>query len=166
MKIDDDHMYYGAALLQIAEDRRFTAINPLVVGGIVFENFFRINDNIIVSPKYCIKPKKPHSEYQFGFSFDNIESIKEIKKTQGNIFFALVCVEDRQICCLSSEELFRLIEQRIEKKGNQEDKYIVLVTVKAGESMRVYLNAPGVKNTICGSRIVVPRNRFPAAIFD
>ena len=34
MKIRDDHMFHGAALIQIAEHPRFTAINSLVVGKI------------------------------------------------------------------------------------------------------------------------------------
>ena len=33
MKIDDDHMYHGAVLLQIAEHPRFTAINTIELSG-------------------------------------------------------------------------------------------------------------------------------------
>ena len=33
MNIKDDHFYHGAALIQIAEDKRFTAINALKVKG-------------------------------------------------------------------------------------------------------------------------------------
>ena len=29
MKIEINHMYHGAALIQVAEDKRFTAINHL-----------------------------------------------------------------------------------------------------------------------------------------
>ena len=29
MKVEDKHLYHGAAVMQIAEDENFTAINPL-----------------------------------------------------------------------------------------------------------------------------------------
>ncbi len=34
MTIHDDHMYHGAALIQIAEHPQFTAINSLKLGGV------------------------------------------------------------------------------------------------------------------------------------
>jgi hypothetical protein len=46
-----------------------------------------------------------------------------------------------------------------------EDSYTVLVTVPPGKSCRVYMNAPGERKKMLGETIV-PRNRFPNAIFD
>ena len=45
MKISDDHLYHGSALLQIAEDPRFTAINSIEVSGKKSRSAYRINDS-------------------------------------------------------------------------------------------------------------------------
>ena len=56
MKIADDHMYHGAALLQIAEHPRFTAINSIEVSDQKSRSAYRINDNIGIFLKYASKP--------------------------------------------------------------------------------------------------------------
>ena len=52
-----------------------------------------------------------------------------------------------------------------EAAGGNEDQYTVLVTAEAGKSLRVYMNQPGVKNTILGKELVIPRKAFPDVIF-
>ena len=59
MKINDDHMYHGAALTQIAEHPQFTAINAFKHANRPSRSAFRINDDIGVYLKYASKPKGP-----------------------------------------------------------------------------------------------------------
>jgi hypothetical protein len=67
MKIRDDHMYHGAALIQIAEHPQFTAINSMKVKAVKYENAYKINDDISVYLKYSTKPNKAFREYVFNF---------------------------------------------------------------------------------------------------
>lgn len=165
MKICDYHMYHGAALIQVAEDERFTAINSLKTGTELHHNAYKINDEIVLFLKYASDIKPPHNEYLFTFTREHLKALKEIYKTNPSTFIAMVCVGDREICCLSYEELDNLIDSREAEKGSKENQYTILVTVHSGESMRVYVNSPGVKNTMVGESMVVKRNGFPSKIF-
>lgn len=165
MRIDDDHMYHGAALIQIAEDPRFTAINSFKLASGVSRSAYRINDDIGVYLKYASKPTKAHREYPFTFLKQHLAEIAEIAKTTQKVFAALVCVKARQVCCLPYSDLARLIDARRKEKGAAESAYVVLVTVPAGKSFRAYVNAPGVKNTMLGKPVIVGRNDFPGEIF-
>ena len=62
MKIHDDHMYHGSALIQIAEHPEFTAINSLKVKGTVLHNSYKINDAIGVHFKYASASTKAFRE--------------------------------------------------------------------------------------------------------
>ena len=77
MKINDDHMYHGAALIQIAEDPRFTAINVFQGGEGVSRSAFRINADIGVFLKYATKPKPSVSDTmksrEWSAQFENCE---------------------------------------------------------------------------------------------
>ena len=68
MQIDDDHMYYGAALTQIAEHPKFTAINAFNDWDASPECAYRINDEIAIYVKYSSKPAGVHKEYLFTFT--------------------------------------------------------------------------------------------------
>ena len=61
----DEHLYHGAALMLIAEDDEFTAINRLDLLGKRSSSAFRINDNIGVYLKYNSVERKPNWEYPF-----------------------------------------------------------------------------------------------------
>ena len=76
MRIDDDHLYHGAALIQIAEDKHFTAINALDKDGTGLSNAFRVNADIGVLLKYSSKPKGPVKEYQFTFTREHIAQLE------------------------------------------------------------------------------------------
>jgi hypothetical protein len=58
-EIEDQHVYHGAALTQIAEDDEFTAINPLDLLGKRLNSAFRINDNIGIYLKYNSVRRNP-----------------------------------------------------------------------------------------------------------
>lgn len=166
MKIHDDHMFHGAALIQIAESKRFTAINSLKVGKKSFRNAYRINDNISIYLKYCTKPKKGFDEYLFTFTEEHLVDLKSIAKVNKKCFIALVCVEVREICCLSYEELLSLVETRKKAKEEDEDQYQILVTAPSGKKFRVYVNSPGRRKISLEPEILIGRSDFPKKIFS
>lgn len=63
MRIQDEHLYHGAALNQIAEHKEFTAINAFKLKGKTSGSAFRINDSAVVYLKYAKAPNKSYSEY-------------------------------------------------------------------------------------------------------
>jgi len=165
MKIHDDHLYHGAALTQIAEHLQFTAINALKVNGKQIHVAYRINNDISVYLKYATKPTPRFQEYIFTFTADHIKELAQIAQATPKTFIALVCVKDREVCCLPYSELLKLVARREKALGSPEDAHTILVTAPKGKSLRVYVNAPGKKKTILGKELVVSRNAFPDGIF-
>jgi hypothetical protein len=167
MHIDDDHMFHGAALIQIAEHEQFTAINSLKIQGAVVPVAYRINDDIAVYLKYASKPSgNQYREYPFTFKRDHLKELESIFKSNPKLFIGLVCVKDRCICCVSYNQLAELIERRKKSKGSDEDQYVILVTAPKGKAFRVYVNAANKKNRLLGKALIVARNTFPNAIFN
>ena len=158
-------MYHGAALIQIAEHEQFTAINALKVAGKTVQVAYRINDDIAVYLKYASKPTKAFKEYPFTFTKHHLDELEKIASANSKTLVALVCVEDRAICCISYDQLKGVVALRQKAKGQPEDQYVVLVTLPEGKSFRVYVNAPGQKKTQLGKEIKVPRNAFPNLVF-
>jgi len=165
MKIRDDHMYHGAALNQVAEHKLFTAINSLKIGRKLYQNAYKINDEIALLLKYATKETKAHFEFVFTFSKQQLADLLKVRNGNAKTFVALICVGAREICCISYEELTSMIDARKAAKGAPEDQYTVLVTVPDGKSMRVYVNAPGVKMKTLGKAKIVKRTDFPRRIF-
>ena len=164
MKIHDDHLYHGAALTQIAEHSQFTAINAFKDGKKISRSSFLINNDIGVYLKYSSKPTGRFKEYIFTFLKSHLTEIEEIEKRSKKAFVALVCVKDREICLVSRKELSELIEERKKEVGTSEASYTVLVVVPKGKSLRVYMNAPGVRKTKLSEKIVA-RKAFPDSVF-
>jgi hypothetical protein len=166
MKIDDDHMYHGAALIQIAEHPQFTAINSFKGKLAAYENAYRINSDIAVYLKYAAKPNKSHQEYVFTFSMANLDELAALVKVNGKTYLALVCVQAREVCSLPYDRLQKLIVRRQKAVGKVEDQYTLLVTARKNEGLHVYVNAPNKKNTKLGNDIVVSRKAFPGDLFE
>ncbi|NOT46536.1 MAG: hypothetical protein HOP17_02135 [Acidobacteria bacterium] len=166
MKIHDDHLYHGAALTQIAEHKQFTAINAFKLKVGASRSAFVINDEIGVYLKYATKPMPAYKEYPFTFRSEHLEELASISKKCKSVFAALVCVKDRQICCLSYEELLQLVEKRKRSRGSNEDQYTVLATLPENKSFRVYVSPAGAKKSILGSPIIISRRAFPDRIFE
>lgn len=165
MKINDDHMYHGSALTQIAEHPQFTAINAFKTEEGISRSAFKINDDIGVYLKYSSAPKPPYNEYVFTFNREHLSELLLLSKKVSKVFIAFVCVKARQICCLSYPQLLRLIQARANAKGSSETQYSVLITAPQGKSFRVYVNAPGKRNTKLGE-IIISRNDFPDVLFS
>ncbi|RSM21175.1 hypothetical protein [Aeromonas salmonicida] len=124
-----------------------------------------INGDIAVLCKYASEPNGL-GEYIFSFKDDHIDDIAKIQKGKHNLFFALVCVEDGEICCLTEEEFDTLIENRKQSAAVDEEQYQILVTAKKGASLRGYVNAAGKKGKIAGKMFTIPRNLFPDSLFS
>ncbi len=121
MRIADDHMYHGSALIQIAEHPQFTAINSLKNRGVVVPTAYRINDEIAVFLKYASKPTPAFDEYAFTFHADQLKELEEIAAEHPRTFVALVRVKDREICCLSHAQLAEMVSRRRRAKGIAEN---------------------------------------------
>ena len=164
MKIDDNHMYHGAALLQIAEHPMFTAINTIEISGQKSRSAYRINDRIGIFLKYASEPSNI-GEYSFQFNNDHLRELDGVASQMAHTFIALVCVKDREIACLRLDQLLALVERRRKKKGTDEEQYVVLVTATRGQSLRAYINMPGRKGFSLG-KITVSRKSFPEVLFS
>ena len=165
MNIHDDHMYHGAALIQIAEHEQFTAINSLKVGGEVVRVAYEVNNDIAVYLKYATTPTKGFSEYPFTFTKHHLDELATISKTNPKTFIALVCVKDRAICCISYSQLRTLVDRRAKEFGGPENQYVLLVTAPENKSFRVYVNTPGKRKQILGKAETVARKAFPSLLF-
>ncbi|MEI6258390.1 MAG: hypothetical protein WCR46_00585 [Deltaproteobacteria bacterium] len=164
MKIRIEQQNVGAAVMQIAEHPNFTAINTLKIEGNRVNNGFLINGDIAVLCKYASEPNDS-GEYVFTFNEEHIKNISKIQKGKHNIFFALVCVEDGEICCLTENDFSTLVRRRKKSAKVDEDQYYFLVTLKKGTSFRVYVNAAGKKGIIAGKMLTIARSAFPNLIF-
>lgn len=165
MTIRDKHLYHGAVLNQIAEHPRFTAINALKIVGEIFHNAVKVNDDIVVYLKYRRDPTATHGEYVFNFNAANLSELERIRRAANDLYLALVCVSDSEVCCFRYEDMADLLAARKQAVGNIEPQYSVLVTLNEGEGFRVNVNAPGVKNEYIGDPVIVPRNACPNALF-
>jgi len=167
MHIDDDHLYHGAALTQIAEHQAFTAINAFKDATKISRSAFRVNDDIAVYFKYATKSKPPYGEFVFTFSTENLDEVHRIADLVPNkTYLSLVCVSARHICCLQYHQLVMLLKRRKKDVGYDEDQYTILVTLDEGKSFRAYVNKSGKKKTVLGKPIVIPRNKFPNQLFE
>jgi hypothetical protein len=167
MKINQDHMYHGAALTQIAEHPRFTAINAFKWQGSLSRSSFKVNDEIGVYIKYATRPTDTKwAEYVFTFRDENLSELKGLAKNAARVYLALVCVKDKEICSLPYTSLMELIRLRREAKGVDESQYSVLLTLPKRSRFRVYVNDPGTRGARLGKEQRIPRNDFPGAIFQ
>ena len=165
MKINNDHMYHGAALTQIAEHERFTAINAYATGTGISRSTFLVNNKICVYLKYATKPNNL-GEYVFTFNQSHLAELKKIEAGRKRAFIALVCVEDREICCLPLKKFRALLDRRRVRLGKEEDQYTLLLSLPKGKSFRVYVSVPGRKGVMLGEPIIVSRRDFPNELFD
>lgn len=166
MHIDDDHMYYGSAPIQIAEDPHFTAINAVHYKGKTSRCGFRINKSIGVHIHYRSKATGKRSPvYTFGFSRENLAELRRMSKRMPQVFLALICVKARCICCLQYADFLALIEKRrAELGGRKEESYVIEVAVPRAMQFRVGISQPGTRGT-WSEHFLIPRTDFPRALF-
>ena len=164
--IEFKHQHYGSALFQIAQDPHFTTINAVHYRGRKSRCGFRINKVIGVYLKYVSEPQgKKTPVYPFSFSQENLKELRVMQKNRPRLFLALVCVKDREICCLPYNSFRRLIEARKKSNGKAEEEYIVEVFIWQRNRLRVWINFPGRRHTFA-DELKIPRNDFPRKLFE
>jgi hypothetical protein len=126
---------------------------------------YKINNEIAVYLKYASEKTQAYDEYVFTFQEDHRRQLAMIADSNQKTFLVLVCVQDREICCISYERFKGLIDLRRKAKGALEDQYSVLVTSPRNKQLRVYVNVPGKKRQKLGE-FQVKRSAFPDVIFE
>ena len=165
MHIADDHFNHGAALIQIAEHKKFTAINSIRINRKTLRNTYKINNNIAVYLKYATKPKGIYDEYKFTFFQDHLKELKKLRARYEKIYLVLICVDDREICLLSYDRFLSFLNKRLNAVGYKEDQFLLIVRILKGKSLRVYVNKPKTKGRFLDKELVINRNDFPKNIF-
>jgi hypothetical protein len=164
MRINDDHMYHGAALTQIAEHPTFKAINAFWLDGKKSHCAFRINDTTGIFIKYAGHPRGSSNEYIFTFTKTHLSELATLREHCTNVFVVLVCIEIKEICVVSYGQLVQLIGLRKKARGEDEEQYQLIVTAPANKQFRVYVNRPGRRGIMLGEQLV-RRSAFPELLF-
>lgn len=164
MKINEDHMYHGAALTQIVEHPTFKAVNAFWQDGKKSYCAFRVNDTTGVYIKYARVPHGSANEYVFTFTRSHLEELSLLREHCVKVFVVLVCIKAKEICVLTHGQLKELVGLRKKILGEDEDQYQILVTARPNQQFRVYVNRPGRRGILIGEQIV-RRNAFPEVLF-
>ena len=165
MKINDDHMYHGAALTQIAEHPVFKAIKAFWSNGKKSSCAFRINDSTGIYVKYAGSPRGAANEYIFTFTQAHLEELAELREPCTSVFAVLVCIGAKAICALSYGQIMEFVKLRKAGKGEDEDQYQIIVTAPPNKQFRAYVNKPNRKGLMMGQALVA-RNAFPEILFE
>jgi hypothetical protein len=165
MKINDDHMYHGAALTQIAEHPVFKAVNAFWSSGKKSSCAFRINDTTGIYIKYAGAPRGSANEYVFTFTQTQLDEFTKLREHCTSVFAVFVCIGAKAICSLSYGQVMNLIKLRRNAKGGPEEQYQIMVTAHANKQFRAYVNKPSRKGLMMGETLVA-RNAFPEILFE
>lgn len=178
MKIDDDHLFYGAAVLQVAEDDQYTSINQFEerVGrsSRKVRCAYVVNNNIGLYVKYRGEPRTAKwtegkaDEYLFHFNSSERQKLDKLAGRYPNCFVALICVRNRTIICLSLTEFRSLVAGRRKELDYEEETYVIVVAnfPKSRTRPKVYVTPPGSRNKVLNEPLIVPENAYPRKIFS
>ena len=165
MHINKDHLYHGAALIQVAKYPTFKAINAFEMkGGEKSRSAFIVNHDTGIYLKYASKPNDSR-EYVFTFTTPNLEELEALRTHHSRAFVVLVCIRAKEICVLTLDEFEKHRKGRETEFGGVESHYQLLLTAPANKGFRVYMNAPG-KKKLSLKQQTVARQKFPRAIFE
>lgn len=142
MKIQEQDVYHGSALMQIVEHPSFKALNRAARGY----GHYLVNADRQVFVKY-----RKRSPWQFVFAADELSSLSAAASGDTRVFVCLVCGQ-KTICALNADEMDQIID------------------VTAGTQQSIRVEAPeGASCRVSGSRgklkRTVPHNSFPKKIF-
>ncbi len=115
--------------------------------------------------KYASKPLGRYKEYRFTFNKDNLDELRTLKELKMRLFICLICVFSGQICCVPYSTLIKLINQRINKKGKDEDNYTIIATLPFRRSFQIYMNSPKRKNIMIGE-MIIPQDNYLKILFQ
>ena len=164
MKINDDHLYHGAALIQIAEHSSFTAINSLrTASGSLHRTAYTINNDTGVFLKYAMSPNKS-GVYVFNFQRHFLRELKAIDAAHEDTFVILVCVKDRIICCLHFDQVMMLFTKLGKAQSGRRRQYTIQVSVEPNKQLHAFTYDPRSKGKKLDD-VPVARKAFPGVIF-
>src|SRR5688572_18162481 len=102
MKIQEQDVYHGPALMQIVEHQSFKALNR----ASTYYGHYLVNTDRQVFVKYR---KTNRSPWQFIFAPDELAAISRAMSGDGSVFVCLVCGHIT-ICALNSDEMLQLMD--------------------------------------------------------
>lgn len=144
MKIQEQDVYHGPALMQIVEHSSFKALNRASSRY----GHYLVNTDRQVFTKYR---KTKRSPWQFVFTPDELSALSRAISGGGRVFVCLVCGHTT-ICALNADELAQVIDVTA---GSQQS---IRVEVPQGGSCHVSGSKGKLKRT-------VPHNSFPDKVF-
>jgi len=164
MKFQNEQTALGAALMQIAEDGRFSSINPLFVKGKKIPNGFLVNGDTALFLRY--RSKGEQRNYRFQYTHENLQDIvKTPMEDFTRVILGMVCVEDREVCCVDLAELTEMMHFRDGPPIVDDDTPYTL-TVKAEENRSFRVSGKEQGANFIAHDVVIPRNRFPDCVFS
>ena len=145
MKIQEQDLYHGAALTQIAEHGSFTALNK----GSQRYGHYMINADRHLFVRYS---KAEEGPWCYTITPGQLEPVKNILQARARIYFSLVCGEFT-VCLLNEEQLRTLIDL-----ASNESQWIRVEVPKGGSCH--------VSGSLGRLGRMVPHNAFPTALFE
>lgn len=145
MKIQEQDIYHGPALMQIAEHKSFKALNK------ADERYghYLVNADIRLWAKHSTAGEGPWS---FTFHPTDLEGLRDDLETGASVYVALTCGH-HTICCLSAKDLETLIDL------DDTVQQWVRVEAPAGKQMRV------TGSLSSKQPLLVAHNSFPNRLF-
>jgi len=144
MKIQEQDIYHGPALMQIVEHPSFKALNRASKRY----GHYLVNTDRQVFTKYR---KTKRSPWQFVFATDELSALSKALSGADSVFVCLVCGH-ATICALNADELQQLVDVAAASQQS------IRVEVPSGGSC----HASGSKGKL---KRTVPHNSFPNKIF-
>ena len=145
MKIQEQDIYHGPALMQIVVHPSFKALNK--ADGQY--GHYQVNASIRVWAKYSTAGDAP---WTFTFQPTDLAGIRADIDAGASVFIALACGH-QTICCLSHDQFAAIVD------ASATAQQWIKVDAPAGKQMRV----TGSANSKSPS--LVPHNSFPGCIF-
>jgi hypothetical protein len=144
MKIQQQDLFHGAALMQVVEDPQFKALNKAGDGKY---GHYVLNNDTRLFVKYTTGAGP---EFVFNLSDSDVAAIREDEAAGHNVFLVLVC-SDVTICAVVSDDLWVVADEA--PNANQQ----VWVQAEPGKSMRFGKGQHQLERTI-------PHNSFPTVV--
>ena len=144
MTIREHEKWHGAALQQIVEYARFTAINKSEGDR---RSTYLINHNRGLFVKHSSAPP-----YQFVFGDADQKEIEKLAgRCPGGVWIALVCCMEAEVCLISYDQFRHLAQGR-------DGCFSITASARPGRSFRVSSGGRRLEGTI-------PRSAFPKRLF-
>jgi len=145
MKIQEQDIFHGTALMQIVEHTSFKALNRATKEY----GHYLINTDRQVFAKYSTKKRGP---WKFTFQPKDLAAIASASDAKDKVFVCLVCGH-QTICALTEGEIVQVLDLKSAKQQT------VTVEVPKGGSCHVRGSNGDLART-------VPHNSFPDKVFS